>query len=73
MTWPHTNIIGGLLSVDCSLDTGHTNTEWKAKPLGKGISMGNSLDDPQTLPRSLKMRPTLVNRGSAIAPAVTAM
>ena len=41
-TCPQGIIMGGLLSVVCSFDTGHTKMAWKIMLLGSAISTGNS-------------------------------
>lgn len=38
-TCPHTIIIGGLLGVDCSFETGHAKIEWYLFSAGRGISI----------------------------------
>ena len=38
-TCPHSIIIGGFCSVDCSLETGQANIEWYRFSAGNGISI----------------------------------
>ena len=70
-TCPHGIIIGGFVSVVCSLLTGHTKIAWKIILLGNAISTGNSFCVVHSVLFSFTIEASFRRVGKAMAPAVT--